>query len=397
MLAIDTGGIGRVRSLSPYKWIDEETISLVGNLLRSQKLSGFLGQPGPEFLGGEWVQKLESTVSEIRGHTYVVSFNSWTSGLDAIFLSLDLGVNAEVIVPTWTMSATISSIINAGYKPVFVDVDLATFNISLSDLARKMSSRTKAVCTVDLFGRPSPIVQLRDFCDLHGLLLVADSAQAPGALVAGIAPSRIADIGGYSLNRHKHLQSGEGGLVVTENLIFAERLRALRNHGEVAASGIKLNSGFIYGHNWRLGEIEALIAYMQYQRFDHHISSRRHTGSSLKHALESIDGLIIPDPEKETSHDYYVLGMRLQDDRDREFISSALRAEGLSNLITSYSGLEHLPAFNPFNFGLLPNAQRLNEQSFIGLYLAGHEYDEALISQISSAFQSVLSDKRSKY
>jgi dTDP-4-amino-4,6-dideoxygalactose transaminase len=202
-------------------------------------------------------------------------------------------------------------------------------------------------------------------------------------------------MGGYSLNRHKHLQSGEGGLVVTENPIFAERLRAFRNHGEVAASEVTLDSGYIYGHNWRLGEVEALIAYMQYRKFEDHIMARRNTGAKLAKALQGIDGLVIPEMEKETSHDYYILGMRLQKGKNRDFISSALQAEGLSNLITAYSGLENLPAFKPFNPDLLPNAQLLNNQVFIGMYLAGHQYDEELISQISAAFRSVFSDKRS--
>jgi dTDP-4-amino-4,6-dideoxygalactose transaminase len=393
-LAIDGGVKSLNYELKTYTWIDEQTISMASDLMRTQKLSDFLGQPGDSYLGGQWVRKLESAVADFGGHRFAISFNSWTSGLEAIFLSLDLPAESEVLVPTWTMSATISSIVNAGLIPVFVDIDLNNFTILLEDLESKVSENTSAICSVDLFGKPAPLVELRTFAARFGLSLVTDSAQCPAARINGVSPSRIADVGGYSLNRHKHFQSGEGGIVVTEDEVIAERLQALRNHGEVASPKTQFSNSHIYGHNWRLGEIEALIAYRQYLDAERIVGDRRNIGKLLARELSSIPGLTVP--EYDLEHDYYILGMVLQDGSDREFIASALRAEGISILVTRYSGLEDLPAFKSFNTAKLVNSKKLNDESFIGLYLAGHAYSQEDISNISNAFKKVFQDSRSK-
>jgi len=391
-LAIDGGDKSISQPWQSYEWINEKTISLVSELLRSQKLSGFLGQPGPQYLGGEWVQLLEQEVCKYGDHQYAIAFNSWTSGLHAIFLTLDLPPKSEVIVPTWTMSATISAIVNAGLLPVFADIDSRTYTVSISDVREKITSNTSAICAVDLFGRPANLIQLKEIAEEFSLRLVTDSAQCPGGRINGVAPSKIADMGGYSLNRHKHIQSGEGGIVVTDNELYALRLRALRNHGEVAAPEITFSGKPIYGHNWRLGEIEALIAYQQYLEASRLIEDRRRVGKNLINLLNGIDGLIVPDFED--FHDYYILGMQLNDNFDRNFISSALQSEGVINLITRYSGLENLPSFEPYKKEELKIASRLNDISFIGLYLAGHAYDDGLLLGMASAFRKVFADRR---
>lgn len=393
-LAIDGGTKSVSKAPDSYQWINEETISLVAELLRSQKLSGFLGQSGPQYLGGEWVQLLEQEICKFGDHRFAVAFNSWTSGLDAIFLALDLTPHSEVIVPTWTMSATISAIINAGLIPVFADIDPATFTISVSDVRNKLSSKTSAICAVDLFGKPADLFGLRDLASNFSLKLVSDSAQCPAGRINGLGPSKIADIGGYSLNRHKHLQSGEGGIVVTDDPIYAQRLRAIRNHGEVAAPNVTFSERAIYGHNWRLGEVEALIAHQQYLDAERIINDRRRVGMRLINLLKEIEGLQVP--EYEEGHDYYILGMVLSDGFDRNFIASALQYEGITNLVTSYSGLERLPAFKPYSRGELVNSSYLNDYSFIGLYLAGHTYNETHFTEIASGFRRVFADARAK-
>lgn len=394
-LALDGGFMTLKSELKPYTWIDEETITMVGNLLRTQMLSGFLGQKGPQFLGGYWVQQLEGEVCRFGSHKFAVSFNSWTSGLEAIFLALDLPIESEVIVPSWTMSATISAIVNAGLTPVFADIDVQTFTISVNDVLSKICNRTSAICAVELFGKPADHLMLRNLANKNNLVLVSDSAQCPGARVNGTAPSKIADIGGYSLNRHKHIQSGEGGLVVTDNEIYANRLRALRNHGEIAASETKLGNRPIYGHNWRLGEVEALIAYRQYLHIDKFLEDRRSYAREFIKLLNGIKGLVVP--EFEVEHDYYILGMRLQPGWNRNFIESALVAEGVSTLVTRYSGLEKLPAFLPFFERELNNAMILNEEQFIGLYLSGHTFTKKNIEEIVTAFKIVFADSRAQF
>jgi dTDP-4-amino-4,6-dideoxygalactose transaminase len=393
LLAIDGGTPTWRNGLESYKWITKNDLKGLKSVAISQKLSGFLGQQGPEYLGGNWVQKLESEICKIN---YAVTFNSWTSGLEAIFLSLDLEKDSEIIVPAWTMSATISAIINAGYVPKFIDISEDSFTIKSEDLSLLLSRNTRAVCSVELFGRPSEMDSLRQFCNDNNLVLISDSAQCPGAKYKDRVPSKWADVGGYSLNRHKHFQTGEGGIAVTDNYVIAERLRALRNHGEVAAPDVTVGERSIYGHNWRMGELEAYLGFEQYKRFVRQLNDRRMVGKHLSESLKTIEGLSIEMLPEGIEHDYYLLGMRLTSKKNRRFIEEAIRAEGLNILITNYSSLHKLPAFAKFSTNLLPNAEKLNDISFIGLYLAGHIFKDKDIKLIKRIFERIFSDPRSK-
>lgn len=393
-LAIDGGKSALSSSLDSYEWIDEETIVLVSELLRTQQLSGFLGQQGPQYLGGKWLRRLEAKVQDYGNHHFAVGFNSWTSGLNAMFHAMGLDADSEVLVPTWTMSATISAIVNAGLRPVFVDIDEETFNISVPDAKLKLNSNTSAICAIDLFGMPSPIFELREIADKAGIKLVTDSAQCPGGRINQISPSKVADLGGYSFNRHKHLQAGEGGMVVTDDEVFASRLRAIRNHGEIAAPEVTINSKPIYGHNWRLGEIESLITYQQYLKVDAHIQYRREVAYRLRQILYGIPGLILPNLNENVLHDFYILGMRLAGNVNRTFVEKSLRAEGLHFLVTNYSGLENLRAFLHFQTTDLPVSKRLNDREFLGLYLAGFKFEEVQYDEIQVAFEKTFHDSR---
>lgn len=394
-LAIDGAAPKWPTGLETYPWIRDEDFEGLKLIIKSQQLSLFLGQSGESYLGGKWVKDFEEKICKVNGHNYAVSFNSWTSGLEAIFLSLDLESGSEVIVPSWTMSATISSIVNAGFVPRFIDIDEENFTIDVLRIADAINDRTGAICSVDLFGRPAEMEFLREICDRRSLYLVADSAQAPGAKYKGLSPSKWAHVGGYSLNRHKHFQTGEGGVAVTDNLLIAERLQAIRNHGEIAAPETLVGTRSIYGHNWRMGEMEAFLAYQQYMRFSEYIEYRRNVGEKLKRKFRNVDGVNLEILPEYIEHDYYILGMRLSDERNRDFITSALRAEGLPIVVSKYSELQNLPAFNGYPSEPLTNAVKLNDYSFLGLYLAGHSFSDEDLALIENIFIDIFNDPRS--
>lgn len=375
-----------------YEWFDEGLISQTNDLMRTQRLSGFLGVAGDQYLGGKWVRKLEGDWSQLAGSTYGVSFNSWTSGLEAAFIALGLSPKAEVIVTPWTMSATIAAIIHAGLTPVFCDISLDTFNIDPTKISGLITNATGAICAVDIFGRPCEIFEIKRIAEEYGLLVLVDSAQCPTGKISGVSTSSVADIGGFSLNRHKHIQSGEGGVAVTSNLNYANRMRAIRNHGEVAAPEERINGIPITGHNWRLGELEALIASYQIENIDKHVRSRRIAGQRLTNSLSLLHGLNVPVIPSNIEHDYYVLGMHLDKElagENRNKIKEALSAEGLDIIITAYSSIQDLPAFRDKKRDDLSVAQQLNEKSFIGIYLCGYDFTHDYLDQISNAFEKV--------
>lgn len=375
----------------PYEWIGDDAISAVSELIRTQKISGFLGQAGSEFLGGPWVLEFEKLIREKSNSTYAVTFNSWTSGLEAAFIALELEKNSEVIVTPWTMSATVTAICNAGLKPVFCDINETTFNIDDRLIEPLIGPKTRAICAVDIFGRPCNALVLRQIANSFDLKLIIDSAQCPAGTISGVAPSAVADIGGFSYNRHKHIQTGEGGAAVTNNEDLYRRLAGIRNHGEnnLDFSGSK-NNNFM-GHNWRLGEIEALLGAFQYRRIKEHINHRRSAANALKNGLK-LPGLEFEEIPINIEHDYYILGFRISEVNKRDLVAKKLKDFGLPFVVTGYPALHRLPSFANFKKHDLTVTDRMHDIEFIGLYLCGHLFDDRSVSFIIDAFCKVWSE-----
>ncbi len=377
---------------SSFTWFDSKDIEAVKNLLTTQKLSGFLAQPGSAYLGGPNVVELEREFIQKYQMLYAISFNSWTSGLEAIFLSLDLPIGSEVIVPAWTMSATVAGIALANLNPVFCDIEKESFNLDPRKVENLVTSRTRAICVVDIFGQPANWPEFRRIADAHNLILISDSAQTPLAKIQGKSPVNFADVGGFSFNRHKHLQTGEGGIVLTNNSELCARLQAIRNHGEVSAPEVQLMHTKLIGHNWRLGEIEALLAKRQLQKSSLMIEARRKAAGMLSEGLSQLGGLRIPKVLLGAEHDYYILGMHFDATSagfTRDFAVQALRAEGIDFVIGTYCELQKVEAYREFKNGELSVTEELNRHDFLGLYLCGYHFDEALIDSTLRAFRKV--------
>ena len=216
----------------PYRSIGKEEVDAANRVLRSGVLSAFIGAPGPGFFGGPEVQKLEREAAERFGVSHVVAVNSWTSGLVAAIGAIGIAPGDEVIVTPWTMVATATAILHWNGIPVFSDIDPHTFNIDPTAVEAAITSRTRAILCADIFGQSADIPALRKIADRYSLRLITDTAQAPGAFLSDRFAGTTADIGGFSLNYHKHIHCGEGGLLVTNDDKLSQRLKLIRNHGE---------------------------------------------------------------------------------------------------------------------------------------------------------------------
>src|SRR5262249_14347699 len=148
---------------------------------------------------------------------HAVSVNSATSGLHSAVVASLAGLGDEVIVPPYTMSATATCVAMVNATPIFADIRPDTFCLDPEDVRRKISPRTKAIIGVNLFGQAAPLRALRKLADQHGLILIEDNAQAPGAVTDGVPTGTIGHMGVFSLNCHKTIQCGEGGVVVTRD------------------------------------------------------------------------------------------------------------------------------------------------------------------------------------
>jgi perosamine synthetase len=414
-LALDGGTPVITTEFPPYRSIGDEEGVAVNRVLRSGVLSAFIGAPGAGFLGGPEVQALEREAAERFGVRHVVSVNSWTSGLVAAIGAIGIEPGDEVIVTPWTMVATATAILHWNGIPVFADIDPDTFNLDPAKVEAQITPRTRAILCADIFGQSADIPALRAIADQYGLRLVTDTAQAPGALLDGRSAGTSVDIGGFSLNYHKHIHCGEGGLLVTDDDHLADRLRLIRNHGEaVISSDDPAELANILGHNFRLGEIEAAIAREQLHKLNGLVASRQRAADRLRAGLEALPGLRLPVVRNNATHVYYVFGLVLDPNvlgRPRSWIVDALRAEGVSALMSGYQCIHLNPLFryriaygkNGFPWrglargdssitygpGLCPVAEELHQQSFIGLNLCAHAYTDFEVDQVLAAFRKV--------
>jgi|688.fasta_scaffold03535_6 perosamine synthetase len=390
------GGLPAISTkLEKYQWVDSSVMPRIEKLILSNSYSGFLAQPSVEHLGGPKIRELEDKWSEIFKVKYAVTFNSWTSGLVASVAALGLKKGTEVIVPPWTMSASVACLFANGLVPVFADIELDSFNIDPIDVAKKVTAKTSAILGVDIFGKPCNSPALQEIAVNNNLKLIIDAAQAPRAEINGRRSSYFADIAGYSLNRHKHLQVGEGGVAVTSNEEYLERLRLMRNHSEVTSGG-SFDESIPIGHNWRMGEIEAELALFQLEKFNTHIDHRVEAARSIIALIRDIPGIYLPEVDASLDHDFYIIGMRLSKDLaiKRDSIAKALTAEGVTNILVGYQALHRLQSFRKFRQENLVNTNELHDNSFLGLYMCGHQFTEDYIYELSKAFHKVFSQSR---
>jgi len=270
-LAIFGGTPAIPQPLPPCHGVGEDDVAAASEVIRSGVLSGYIGAPGEAFMGGARVRAFEAQCAAYFGVKHALAVNSWTSGLVCAVGAIGIEPGDEIITTPWTMAATATAILHWCGIPVFADIDRQTYNIDPACVEKLITPRTKAVIAVDIFGQSADIAALRAICDKHGLKLLGDTAQAPGAMVATSQGQRqagtLADIGGYSLNYHKHIHCGEGGVLVTDDPQLAKRLALIRNHAEAVVQvddhGDPAQLANMLGFNFRLGEIEAAIAGVQ--------------------------------------------------------------------------------------------------------------------------------------
>lgn len=414
LLALHGGAPVISTPLAAFKSIGEDEVAVVSEVIRGGVLSAYIGAPGPGFMGGNQVRRFEQQAAEYFGVKHAVAVNSWTSGLIAAIGAIGLEPGDEVITTPWTMAATATGILHWNGIPVFADIDPDTFNICPQSVAKLITRRTKAIMAVDIFGQSADMPALRALAEKHGLKLLCDTAQAPGARVGEKFTGTFADIGGFSLNYHKHIHCGEGGVLVTNDDHLAERLCLIRNHAEaVIRSDDPAQLCNMLGYNFRMGEIEAAIASVQLTKLASRVKSRQRIAEELNEGLSSLSGIKVPKVSTGATHVYYVYGLTLDVEAlgvTRERIVEALRAEGVPSLMAGYQNLHLLPLFRNkiaygtqgfpwsspycssdihYGPGLCPVAEKLHSQTFLGLNICMNELLSEDVAQIVEAFRKV--------
>jgi len=291
-LAINGGSKTINTKFAAYNSLGEEERLAVDRVMRSGVLSAFLGVWHKDFYGGPKVQEFEKMATKYFGVKHAITVNSWTSGLIAAVGALDIEPGDEIIVSPWTMAASATAILHWNAIPIFADIEEDTFNLDPDSVEANITPHTKAIMAVDIFGHSADMDSLRKIADKYNLKIISDTAQSPGAMYKGKYAGTLADIGGYSLNYHKHIHTGEGGIIVTNDDKLAERLQLIRNHAEVVveAKGVEKINNMI-GYNFRLGEIESAIGIEQLKKLKKFTKSRERIGNRLSLVLSCLNGL----------------------------------------------------------------------------------------------------------
>lgn len=401
-------------SFRKYNSIGDNELIAAKEVIQSGVLSQFLGSHSEDFLGGPKVKQFEADCQNFFGVKHAITVNSWTSGLIAAIGALDINPGDEIIVTPWTMCATATAILHWNAIPVFADIEPDTFNIDPNSVIQNISSKTKAILAVDIFGHSAEMSALKEIADQHNLMLISDTAQSPGAFYDGKYAGTLADIGGFSLNYHKHIHTGEGGIIVTDDSDLAQRMQLIRNHAEAAVEGMNVqNISNMVGYNFRLGEIECAIGIEQLKRLESLVISRQNSAKKIIEGIKELEGIKTPVIKNNCSHVFYILGLVIDFEllgTTRQKIFDALVAEGLQGLIPGYANIHMLPIFQQkiaygskgfpwtedfcrqdinYNKGICPIAEELHDKNFLGYEMCLHDLSDEDINLIIQAFQKV--------
>jgi perosamine synthetase len=299
--------------------LGDEEVEAVARVLRSGRLA-----QGPE------VEAFEREFAAYVGVRHAVAVANGTIALDAALKALRIGPGDEVITTPFTFIATANSILYQGARPVFVDIEPDTFNLNPDLVLEAITSRTKAIVAVDLYGHPAEWRALREIAEDYDLLLIEDAAQAHGAEYHGSKAGSLGDVATFSFYPTKNMTTGEGGMVTTDDDRLARRLRLIRNHGQVERY---LHTTL--GYNYRMTEIAAAIGRVQLRRLDEWNEARRRNAALLTRLLSRLDCVVPPTERPGVRHVYhqYVVRIRCPGGPSRDEVAERLHSMGVGTAV----------------------------------------------------------------
>ena len=325
--------------------ITQAEIEAVVDVLHSLRLSN-----GPK------LAEFERTVAKLSGRRHAIGVSSGTAGMHCAMVAAGVGPGDEVITTPFSFVASANSALFVGAKPVFVDIDTKSLNMDVSQVAAAITPKTKAIVAVEAFGHPGGMIELEQLAQQHELLLIEDACEGFGGFVATANGERaigsFGRAGVFSFFVNKQITCGEGGMIVTDDDIFAATCRALRSQGRQTLNWLAHHR---LGYNYRLDEMSAALGQAQCERLEEILENRRRVAHTYMERLMTNRYLILPTLFEHTHVSWFVFVVRLNDlfePGDRDDIMRELRAEGIGS--EAYFPPIHLQPYMVEQFGFKP-------------------------------------------
>ncbi len=319
---------------------------------------------------GEYVARFERRLADYLDRKHVLGVSSCTGALHLSLLALDVGRGDEVITTPMTFIATATAILEAGAKPVFVDVESDSGNIDANLVEEAITPRTKAILPVHLYGLMCDMRRLRSIADRHGLYLIEDSAHCVEAKRDGIGPGGLGDIACFSFYATKNLTCGEGGALATNDTALYEKLKLLHHHGMTKTAFDRSREGYKHwdmvalGWKYNMSNIEASLLLPQFDRIAAKLKQRQSLAQRYDERLADVPGVIRPASMPNTVHSRHVYAVRVAGEKRDEVIDS-LKAEQIG-CVVNYRAV-HLMQYFREHFGHKPGdfpvAERIGDET----------------------------------
>jgi perosamine synthetase len=285
--------------------------------------TGWISSEGP------FVKEFEVKFADHIGRKYGVAVCNGSAALDIAVSALNLKQGDEIIMPTFTIISCAAAILRAGAKPVLVDADPYTWNMDAAQIERKITSKTKAIMVVHIYGMPVDMDPVLQIAEKYNLKIIEDAAEAIGQNYKNQACGSFGDISTFSFYPNKHITTGEGGMVLTSDNTIAERCRSLRN------LCFKPEARFVHqelGWNYRMTNLQAAVGIAQLERLDGFIEKKKHIGKKYTELLSDLDGIDIPvskTPYAENIYWVYGIVLREYSNCDAVRVMKALKEKGV--------------------------------------------------------------------
>jgi len=277
---------------------------------------------------GSYINEFEEKFADFCNCKYGISTTSGTTALHLALVSLGIGPGDQVIIPTYTMVATAFAVIYTGAEPVLVDSEPRTWNIDINKIEEKITSRTRAIMPVHIYGHPCDMDPITKIAKKYGLYIVEDAAEAHGAEYKGRKTGSLGHINCFSFYANKIITTGEGGMVVTNDRKLAEKARQLKDLSHSPSRRFMHNA---IGYNYRMTNLQAALGLAQFNNINHYIEARRRNAYRYNSLLKDIPGIELPREEKWAKNVYWMYSILINNEFgiNRDDFMIKLKSEGI--------------------------------------------------------------------